>query len=182
MPGMKDQLLDFKYLTLDLNKHPTSISELVPDHPVAVGSHNASGEGMGGIWLPAVTNLHLEPTLWLSKFPHNITMNWVSFDNPNGTINNSQLELAGGIAHNDVLQQLVTCTCHTVVPLGNNTAATAWQHKGSATSNQWSYGIPLPCQQTAPASLSIPIKIRLHYQYLSKADYIWLMTAHICGT
>ena len=62
--AMKDQLLDFEYLTNDLAKRPTSISELVPDHPVAVGPHDASGKGMGGVWLPAVTNSNLEPTLW----------------------------------------------------------------------------------------------------------------------
>jgi hypothetical protein len=63
-PNMKDQLLDFEYLANDLEKQPTSIAELVPDHPVAFGPHDASGKGMGGVWLPAVTNAHLEPTLW----------------------------------------------------------------------------------------------------------------------
>jgi hypothetical protein len=43
-PNMKDQLLDFEYLANDLEKRPTSIAELVPDHPVAIGPHDASGK------------------------------------------------------------------------------------------------------------------------------------------
>ena len=34
------------------------------------------------------------------------------------------MELAGGIAHNDVLQQQVNCSGRTVIPLGDNTTAT----------------------------------------------------------
>jgi len=130
-----DQLLDFEYLTNDLDKQPTSIAELVPDHPVAVGPHDASGDGMGGVWLPSVTNSNLTPILWRAKFPEDITADLVSFSNPHGTINNSQLELAGSIGHNDVLQQEINCAGRTVVPLGDNTAATAWQHKGSASTS-----------------------------------------------
>ena len=137
------------------------IAELVPDHPVAVGPHDASGKGMGGVWLPAVTHSNLEPTLWRAPFPKCITDALVSFDNPMGSINNSQLELAGGIAHNDVLQQLVNCTGRTVVPMGDNTAATAWQHKGSAsTSGPTAY------------LLRVSSLHQRHYRYLSKADYI----------
>jgi hypothetical protein len=100
---MKDQLDDFEYLAQDLSRQPTSIAEIVPDHPVAVGPHDASGLGMGGVWLPSVTHSNLEPTLWRAKFSPNIVSELVTFDNPSGTVNNSQLELAGVIAHNDVL-------------------------------------------------------------------------------
>jgi hypothetical protein len=58
-----------------------------------------------------------------------------TFDNPSGSINNSQLELAGGIAHNNILQQSMNCAGWMIVPLGDNTAATAWQYKGSATTS-----------------------------------------------
>lgn len=130
---MRDQIDDFEYLAKDLAARPTLIAELVPDHPVAVGPHDASGKGMGGVWLPSVTHSNLEPTLWRAKFPESIRKELVSFDNPEGTINNSQLELAGGIAQNDVLNQRVNCTGRTVVPMGDNTPATSWQHKGSAS-------------------------------------------------
>ena len=158
---MKDQLDDFEYLAKDLSRRPTSIAELVPDHPVAVGPHDASGLGMGGVWLPSVTHSNLEPSLWRAKFPPEIVSELVTFENPSGSVNNSQLELAGGIAHNDVLQQLVNCSGRTIVPLGDNTAATVWQHKGSAmTSGPTAY------------LLRVSSLHQRHYRYLSKADYI----------
>ena len=51
---MQDQLADFKYFKWDLDQQPTHLSELVPDHPVAVRPHDASGHGMGRVWLPAI--------------------------------------------------------------------------------------------------------------------------------
>ena len=69
---MRDELADFECLSQELGRRPTKIAEIVPDHPVAVGSHDASGKGMGGIWLPATTNSNLVPTLWRSRFPDDI--------------------------------------------------------------------------------------------------------------
>ena len=160
-PAMRDQIDDFEYLAKDLAARPTSIAELVPDHPVAVGPHDASGKGMGGVWLPSVTHSNLEPTLWRAKFPESIRKELVSFDNPEGTINNSQLELAGGIAQNDVLNQRVNCTGRTVVPMGDNTPATSWQHKGSAST-------------VGPTAYLLRVNSlhQRHYRYLSKADYM----------
>ena len=88
---------------------------------------------MGGAWLPSVTNSSLEPTLWRVKLPESVRRELVSFDNPNRAINNSQLELVGGVAQSDVLSQLVNCTGRAVTPMGDNAPATSWQHKGSAS-------------------------------------------------
>jgi len=63
MTAMVDQLSDFEYLANSLNTCPTSLAELVPDHPVAIGPHDASRTGMGGVWLPAITNSNLQPLL-----------------------------------------------------------------------------------------------------------------------
>jgi hypothetical protein len=116
---------------------------------------------MGSVWLPSVTNSNLEPSLWRAKFPPEIVTKLVTFDNPSGSINNSQLELAGGIAHNDVLQQSVNCTCRMIVPLGDNTAATAWQHKGVVTTS-------------SPTAYLLWVSSlhQWHFRYLSKANYI----------
>jgi len=64
---MLDQLADFEYLANSLGSYPTMLAKIVPDHPVAVGPHDASGQGMGGVWLQAVTNSHLSPTLWRAR-------------------------------------------------------------------------------------------------------------------
>jgi hypothetical protein len=85
----------------------------------------------------------------------------VTSDNPSGSINNTQFELAGSIAHNNVLQQSVNCAGWTIIPMGDNTAAMAWQHKGSATTSS----------RTAYL-LQVSSLHQWHYRYLSKADYI----------
>ena len=158
---MEDQLADFEYLAQGLAKRPTHLSELVPDHPVAVGPHDASGTGMGGIWIPAITNSNLNPILWRDKFPSSITQQLVSFDNPHGTVTNSDLELAGGIAHADVLVQEVNCCGRTVVPFTDNTPTLAWLHKGSTST-------------TGPAAYLLRIASihQRHYRYLAKPDFI----------
>ena len=130
---MRDQLQDFELLAKDLSRRPTRLSELVPDYPVAIGPHDASGEGMGGAWLPTTKPSNLQPTLWRARFPMEIVDDLVTFDNPEGSINNSQLELAGNIAHQDVLVNTVDCADRTIAPLGDNIAQVAWQLKGSNT-------------------------------------------------
>ena len=157
----RDQIKDFKHLAHDLAARPTAIAELVPDFPVAIGPHDASGSGMGGVWLPATTNSNIKPTFWRERFPPDIVDDLVSFDNPTGSINNSQLELAGQLAHQDILAHQVNCAYRTIAPLGDNTSAVAWSHKGSSTT-------------AGPTAYLLRLNSlhQRHYKYLSKADYI----------
>jgi hypothetical protein len=159
--SIRDQLSDFEYIAADLCKRPTYIAELVPDHPIAVGPHDASGEGMGGVWLPAVENSGLEPILWRARFPAKISNRLVSFKNPHGDITNSDLELAGLVGHEDVLVQELDCRGRTVVPLSDNTPTVSWTLKGSTTT-------------TGPAGYLLRLHSlhQRHFQYLSKPDYI----------
>ena len=156
-----DQLTDFENLANDLSHRPTMLSEIVPDHPVAVGPHDASGLGMGGVWLPSTTNSNLDPILWRAPFDDVIRNELVSDDNPSGTITNSDLELAGNIAHQDVLLHEVDLAQWTVVPLGDNIPSIAWHLKGSTTT-------------LGPSSYLLGMN-SLHqrfHRYLSKPDYI----------
>jgi len=156
-----DQLSDFEYLANELSSRPTSLAEIVPDHPVAIGPHDAAGTGMGGAWIPAITNSNLEPIVWRARFPPDIESQLVSWENPQGAITNSDLELAGGIAHQDVLIQEVDCTGRTITPLSDNTPTVAWTHKGSATT-------------TGPAAYLLRINSihQRHHRYLAKSDWI----------
>ncbi|CAB9530384.1 hypothetical protein SEMRO_2856_G338750.1 [Seminavis robusta] len=158
---MRDMLDDFEHLARTLLSRPTELTELVPDHPVAVGPHDASGVGMGGVWLPATTHSQLSPILWRARFDDTIQQSVVSFDNPTGTITNSDLELTGLLAHQDVLAQEFCLRGRTIVPLGDNTPAVAWHQRGSATT-------------TGPAAYLLRLNSihQRHYRYLSKADYI----------
>ena len=158
---IQNALLDFKWLADDLGSRPTSIAELVPDHPVAIGPHDASGFAMGGCWLPAVNGSTITPTLWRCCFPSEVAASLITDNNPNGMITNSDLELAGQIAHLDVFSQRFQCAGRTVVPLGDNISSVSWSHKGSTTTlGPTGYLLRL---------LSLHQR---HFRYLSKADYI----------
>ena len=116
---------------------------------------------MGGAWLPTTTHSNLAPLIWRAQFPASIQAALVSDSNPTGTINNSQLELAGNIAHQDVLVQRVDCAARTIVPLGDNIAQVAWQHKGSVTT-------------LGPTAYLLRLNSlhQRHFRYLAKPDYI----------
>ena len=67
---------------------------------VAPAPRSAKGAGRDG----------RQPILWRHRFPADIVEALVSFSNPHGSINNLELELAGHVAHNDVLAcERVTC-------------------------------------------------------------------------
>jgi hypothetical protein len=64
---------------------------------------------MGGVGFPTSTNLHEQnetthhgPLLWRAPFDKDISADLVTFENPQGTVTNSNLELAAGLVQNDV--------------------------------------------------------------------------------
>jgi hypothetical protein len=73
------------------------------------------------------------PVLWRQPFPLSIQQQLVSFTNPTGTVTNSDLELAGVIAHQDVLAQTFDIRESTTATLSDNTPAVFWSRKGSTT-------------------------------------------------
>ena len=160
-PEMRDQLSDFEHLAATLTSRPTELAELVPDHPIAVGPHDASGAGMGGAWLPATTHSHIAPTIWRAKFPPHIQARLVSHSNPHGDITNSDLELAGLLAQQDIIAQMVDCRGRTILPLGDNIPMVVWHHKHSTTT-------------TGPAAYLLRLNSihQRHYRYVSKSSYI----------
>ena len=160
-PEMRDQLEDFEHLSKSLATRPTELAEIVPDHPVAVGPHDASGHGMGGVWLPATTNSNIAPILWRAPFPPCVLEDLVSTSNPHGSLTNSHLEAAGQLVHHDVLAQEVNLRGRTVAPLGDNIPTTVWHHKHSTTT-------------TGPAAYLLRLNSihQRHYRYNSYADYI----------
>ena len=113
-PGVHDALDDFKWLAEDVAKQPTLMYELVPLRPTVDGYHDASGYMCGGVVLlgptatprtltpqpsaarpsPNPTGAH--PIVWHMPFPKDIVDSLVSWTNPQGTVNNSELELPGG--------------------------------------------------------------------------------------
>jgi hypothetical protein len=143
---VKDQLKDFLWLAKDLVDRPTHLAEIVPSPPTYFGSMDAAKGGMGGIWFPPTLKLpgaiqpHSsiclnQPILWRHKFPPAIQNQLVSVQNPLGTITNSDLELAGSIAHDDILASHVPVARLALCSFSDNSPTVAWRNKGSATTS-----------------------------------------------
>ena len=160
--AVHDELDDWRWLTRDIHSRPTSWDELVEKIPAYVGSHDAARYGMGGVWFG--NNTTDQPTLWRQAFPPEITTSLVTYENPQGTISNSDLELAGHVAHNDVLASLENIDSVTVASYTDNTPALYWTKKGST-------------------STSIPAAYLLRLQALHQRHYCYhSKISHIAGT
>ena len=139
--GVHHALADFRWILDDLANRPTRIAELIPLLPSALGYHDASGTGCGGVWLPApdLPQRHdgppAQPLVWRYEWPLHIQRQLVTSTNPHGTISISDLELAGGLIHLDILAQHLDARERTVLSKTDNLAALFWQRKGSTTTN-----------------------------------------------
>ena len=139
--GVHAALDDFRWLLHDLSSRPTRIAEVVPLLPSALGYHDASGDGCGGVWfpVPSLDSRHDQPPatplVWRLPWPQHIRQALITQDNPNGTISISDLELAGGLIHLDILAQHLDIRERTLLSKTDNLAALFWQRKGSATTN-----------------------------------------------
>ena len=129
--AIRAQLHTFRALLAD--DSPALYEELLAGTPLCVGACDAAKSGMGGVWfLPDGRAL-----LWRQPFPSQVQDRVVSWDNPRGTITNSDLELAGTIAHLEVLtSHCPSLAGETVQTFSDNTPAVYWQQKGSTTTGK----------------------------------------------
>ena len=77
----------------------------------------------------------MQPLLWRFEWQDYIQKRLISDRNPTGTISISDLELAGGLIHLDVLCQRYDIRERTILSKTDNLAALFWQRKGSTTSD-----------------------------------------------
>jgi hypothetical protein len=152
--GFHAALDDFRWLQTNLGDRPTRLFELVPTAPILYGTHDASGSGAGGVWLPEptasarrtrfviqeqdgkyhrVTARNAGPIVWRQQFPASVTTALVTHENPHGTINNSELELVGSFLHNDVAAQCFDTREKTTTASTDNLSTLYWSRKGSVT-------------------------------------------------
>ena len=183
-PGFHHALDDFRWLRDNLASRPTRLFELVPTAPVAVGTHDASAAGAGGVWIPtplavprtpklsafkADGTLHrsrhrlapAHPIVWRVPFPSDISNNVRTFAQPHGRLNNSELELLGHLWHLDVVAHTFDVRERTVHSATDNLATLFWSRKGSTTT-------------TSPAATLLR-HLSLHqrfHRYVSSTDYI----------
>jgi hypothetical protein len=128
---MHDALSDLHHLAQDLSNRPTCLGEIVDAPPSAMGTADASGGGMGGVWLAPQPTFPLN--IWRHPFSRDIQQRLITTENRQGTITNSDLELAAQIMAQDILTQLRDCRERTISTFTDNVSARAWHRKGSAT-------------------------------------------------
>ena len=88
---------DFRWLAQDLVSRPTRIAELIPDREPSTNGACDAAAGMGDVHFIPTADSEI-PILWQQPFPEWIRTQLSSFMNPNCSITNSDLELAGSIA------------------------------------------------------------------------------------
>ena len=155
-------LEDFCWLATDVATRPTRITKLVPDPvPATIRACDAAGTGMGGIHFVPAPDGSITSLLWRQSFLLWILRQLVSFSNPDSTINNSNLELARLVAHNNILAMAVEVEGQTIHNVYGNTATVFWHQKGAATT-------------TGPLAYLLRLQA-LHqrqFHYVLKHDYI----------
>ena len=148
---------DFWWLANDVATRPTRIAKIIPNIAQApIGACAAAGTGMGVIHFVPTPDGSITPLLW-----RQIQCQLVSFSNPDGTINNSGLELAGLVAHNNVLAMAAKVEERTIHNVYNSMAAVFWQPKGAFTT-------------TGPLAYLLHLQALHQHQfhYVPKDDYI----------
>jgi hypothetical protein len=96
---------------------------------------------MGGVhFVPHQDGLVL-PLLWRSPFPHSIQEHLVTYENPGGDINNSELELTASVTHHDVLAQEFDVREATIQNSSENVATMWWQMKGDTSPSRPTSGL-----------------------------------------
>ena len=171
-PEVKDQLKDLLWLAESLAGRPTHLAEVVPTPPTYIGAVDAAKKGMGGVWfnmpeqLPLAVQPHRAdrlpaPLLWRAPFPPAVQDLLVSHSNPNGTVTNSDLELAGSIGHDAVLSSAVPVQHMTTCTFTDNTPTVSWRQKGSVTT-------------TGPAAYLLRLSAlhRRHHRYKPETHFL----------
>ncbi len=125
---------DFRAIAATLDSRPTRLMELVPLAPSDLGACDACRQGMGGVWLDALDPT-TPPILWRWPFPSFLQADLVTADNRAGSVSISDFELAGILAHKDVLARERHVHERTIWIAGDNRAALSWATKGSVTAS-----------------------------------------------
>jgi hypothetical protein len=110
----------------ELASRPTHVNELVQKELDYIGYCDASAFGAGGVWFGG--NKTLRPIVWRIQWPADVTKSVVSATNPTGQITNSDLEMAGVLLQEAVLETAIgKAMVGAQIAIGcDNSPAVAW--------------------------------------------------------
>ena len=129
-PAAKQAVKDWGQLIKEACKEPTHVKELVVGDATYKGTLDASGEGAGGVWLPGTKPI--APIVWRYKWPKEVKEELVTYENPRGTITNSDLEMAAELLGWLVLESMVPLRHEHVGLCLDNSSTVAWQMRGAS--------------------------------------------------
>jgi hypothetical protein len=133
LSDIRAALKDLCSLIRILGSRPTHVREILIDMPCYVGYHDAAAEGAGGVWFSLVHAM--PPVVWRVVFPLDIAHNVVSLSNPNGSITNSDLELAAEVLAVGVLVAKALIIKHQPIgTLCDNSPTVSWIEKFASKS------------------------------------------------
>jgi hypothetical protein len=130
-PAVHNELDDWRLLLTSLHNRPTHIRELIPDFPTWTGAHDASGHGMGGVFLGP----NGIPYLWRHPWTPSDAARLVTFANPAGDHSINDLELAGHVAHLWLALPLML-PLNTILNGSDNSTSIYWIRKGSTSTSK----------------------------------------------
>ncbi len=127
---VREALKDWGQLIREAAKQPTHVNELVAGDPAYKGTLDASGEGAGGVWLPAAKSM--APVVWRVEWPQEIKDRLVTPDNPDRDITNSDLEMGAEVLGWLALEARVPTKHEHVGVCSDNSPTVAWQTRGAS--------------------------------------------------
>ena len=133
-PASHREITDWKMLEEQIAEQPTHLAEIVRRKATHLGFCDTSGLGDGCVWLDLSRSG--KDLVWHHPWPADIIAGLVSSTNREGTITNSDLELAALVLHEATLLASATEARMTTPRPGlDNTPIVSWSMKEASTIN-----------------------------------------------
>jgi hypothetical protein len=117
---LRQALLDLPTLIMDLTRRPTHVNKIVPHPPSVAGCCDASSHGAGGV----LFSHEFDPVVWRLEWPDAVKDLYRT-----GKLTNNDLEMAGVVAQNIVLERIVPMRHRHSTIYTNNSSSKSWSTK-----------------------------------------------------
>jgi hypothetical protein len=182
---VKAILRDWIILAQRAATQPVPMHTTVPRAPTCLAATDASSLGLGGFWITPDASI-----LWRTPLSPNIRQRIITQHTPEGTLTNSDLELAAMVIGSTLAAQHSHRPDHNILLASDNTPAVAWATKGSTTSTStnafllhqlarqrktWHFDV-VPC--FTPGSSNTIADACSRFFHLADCDFLHYMNTH----